>query len=240
MKSLRKWLTSRRKIGTTCRVVAILLGVPAACLVGFTAWFVSSTWHTPSLETRRLAIAYLRQCSLDPAELPAGWMIKRKDPYGPYFDDLPGRALGGIRVLFESRSPRPLSDGPTLLPKVTHEMLLLRSSRVASSTFRRLPAGHSSRFYLPLVEKDISQAEIAADKYSFGCSSWYVSTGDRRCKFKGRYDRLTSIVDASISYDRKALDALVQFIEAVDTKMVACVRDTNLPTGMQMRNGTKA
>ncbi len=212
-----------------CRRVAVLLCIPAACLFFSTVWLVYIGWHTPSDGTRIGVDKYLPKCSLDLAELPVGWQILRKHPYEPYDRVLPGRALGGIKIAFEHRSPRPLSDGPTLLPDVWHEMLLLRSARVASSTYRRLRVGHNARFYLPMVEKDISQADITADEYRFGCSSWYVSTGGRKCRFRGRYDRLVSTIDASISHNQKALDAFVRIVETVDKQMVRCARDPNLP-----------
>ena len=172
---------------------------------------------------------YLRQCSLDLAEMPAGWRILRKHPYEPHDRVLPGRALGGITIVFEHRSPRPLIDGPTWLPNVWHEMLLLRSAGVPSFTFRTLRFGYNARFYLPMVEKDISQADITADEYRFGCSSWYVSTGGRKCRFRGRYDRLVSTIDASISHNKRALDAFVQIVETVDKQMAVCAMDPNLP-----------
>lgn len=161
--------------------------------------------------------ADLPSCSLSAENLSTGWELGSVASYDFYDRVLPGRALGGIRLIFTLRAPG-------VEKKALQGILLHRSSRAASSQFKRMTPSNSARFYHPMVETELPQANLAADDFQVECAYFKgPAARTKSCHFRARYDRLLSVVTSDVSLRQDGMDDMVHLLQAIDKRMIQCV-----------------
>ena len=210
----------RRYANPPCLAAAFFLGIPTVCLISAAFWVILPAWHTPSVQTRIRVEADLSACALEEADLPNGWHIRSVSPYDLYERVLPGRALGGIRMWFDPHEP-----GDDVV--VTHDILLYRTPKGASSQFENLPISHNSRFYKSWMEVDLKETNLSADEYRIVCADFVPDIGpgrgDKSCYARVRYDRILSVFKAEVAPHDISIEEMLQVLQAIDRRMLMCV-----------------
>ena len=212
-RSLQFWRCNAR---LSCLVVAVLA---ATGLVVVILWLLVVVWQPPSVQTRIRVEADLPACSLNESDLPDGWKIHKVSSYDSYQRVLPGRALGGIRVVFNP-------GGSQIFTNSHHGILLYRSAKEAESQFERKTVSYSSQFYKSWVEIDVSQAGLSADQSRLACAEFVSDTrpGESKlCLAEARYDRFLSFFVARVSPRKMSMAEVVQTLQAIDIQMLKCV-----------------